>query len=247
MLLANKVCVITGAASRAASAGQSPRCSPSTAGARSSSISMPDRRQRAASELGEAHRGYRLRRHRQGGLHRRDRARGRRVRPGRRAGQQCRHHAAAEVHGHRARELRRGARRQSPRHALHEPGGDPADAQAALGLHRLHVVGLRPARRRHLRRSALQRRQGRRAGSRQGHGPRTGSGRHPRQLDHPRPDPDRHHRRQAHRRPQGRDPQGHSAQPPRRWRTMSPVPACSWPRTSPPTSPAPPSTSTAAC
>ena len=38
------------------------------------------------------------------------------------------------------------------------------------GLDRLHVVGLGPARRRHLRRPALLGREGRRAGPRQGHG-----------------------------------------------------------------------------
>ena len=42
-----------------------------------------------------------------------------------------------------------------------------------------------------------------------------GPGRHSRQLDHPRADPDRHHRRQADRRHEARHPQGHPAVPPR--------------------------------
>ncbi len=50
------------------------------------------------------------------------------------------------------------------------------------GLDRLHVVGLGAARRRHLRRPALQRGQGRRARPRQGDGARARPRRHPRQL-----------------------------------------------------------------
>ena len=65
------------------------------------------------------------------------------------------------------------------------------------GLDRLHVVRLGAARRRHLRRASLLRRQGGRARPRQGDGARTRPGRHPRELRDARPDRDRHHRRQA--------------------------------------------------
>ena len=64
-----------------------------------------------------------LRRHRQGRLPQGGRPGDGRVRPRRRADQQCRHHPAAEDHGHRARQLRRRARRQPARHAVYEPGG----------------------------------------------------------------------------------------------------------------------------
>ena len=71
------------------------------------------------------------------------------------------------------------------RGTLYMSRGDPVDAAAEVGLDRLHVVGLGAARRRHLRRSALQRGQGRRARSRQGDGARVRPGQHPRQLGDP--------------------------------------------------------------
>ena len=75
-----------------------------------------------------------------------------------------------------------------PRRALSLAGRHAAHAGAEGWLDRLHVVGFRAARRRHSRRPALFGRQGRRAGPRQGDGPRTRSRQHPGQLRRSRPD-----------------------------------------------------------
>ena len=247
MLLANKVCVITGAASRRG-IGRAIAKLFALHGGRSIILDLDaGQASDAASELGDAHRGFAC------DVTDRNACVSAIERVVSEFGQvdvlvnNAGITQPLKLMDISTRELRRGARRQPARHALHEPGGDPADAPAAFGLHRLHVVGLGPARRRHLRRPALQRRQGRRTGSRQGHGPRAGPRQHPRQLDHPRPDPDRHHRRQAHRRRSRSRSSKASRSTASATPTMSPGPACSWPPISPPTSPAPSSTSTAAC
>ena len=133
------------------------------------------------------------------------------------------------------------------RRALSQPGLHPAHARAQAGLDRLHVVGVGPAWRRHLRRAALLRRQGRRARSRQGHGARARAGRHSGELRDARPDPDRHHGRQAHRRDAAGDSQGHPARAGSATPRMWPASICFSRPTCPPTSRAPSSTSTAAC
>ena len=247
MLLANKVCVITGAASRRG-IGRAIAKLFALHGGRSIILDLDaGQASDAASELGEAHRGFACDVTDKDSLHRRHRAGGERVRPGRRADQQRRHHPAAEAHGHHA-ENYDAVLDVNLRGTLYmSQAVDPAYARARGRLHRLHVVGLGPARRRHLRRPALQRRQGRRAGSRQGHGARARVRTASASTRHARPDPDRHHRRQADRRDEGRDHQGHPARPARRRGGRGAASACSWPRTSPPTSPAPSSTSTAAC
>ena len=109
----------------------------------------------------------------------------------------------------------------------------PHMREQQLGLHRLHVVGLGAARRRHLRRPALHRGQGRRARPRQGHGARTRAGRHPGELDHARPDPDRHHRRQADRRDARRRSSRASRSAVSATPTTWPASTCSWPPTCP--------------
>ena len=176
MLLTDKVCIITGAASQRGIGRATARLF-SQHGGRVVIVDLDEaqakggcrRSRRGTSRL-------RLQRHRQAVVPGRRGARDRRVWPGRRAGQQCRHHAAAQDHGHPGRELRCRPGRQPARHALHEPGRHSADARAALRLHRVHVLGVGAARRRHLRRSPLQRRKGRRAWPGQGHGAGTRSG-----------------------------------------------------------------------
>ena len=79
----------------------------------------------------------------------------------------------------------------------------------------------------------------RRARPGQGHGAGARPGQRPRQLDHARPDPDRHHRRQADRRAQGRRSPRASRSAASASPTTWPTPACSSPPTCRPTSPAP--------
>ena len=62
------------------------------------------------------------------------------------------------------------------RHAADVAGGDPHDAGAKIRQHRLHLVRFRPARRRYLRRPALQRGKSRGAGSGAGDGARAWPG-----------------------------------------------------------------------
>ena len=137
---------------------------------------------------------------------------------------------------HHARGLAPHHGREPGRGSLPQPGLHPAHARAQAGLDRLHVLGIGPARRRHLRRPALLGRQGGRAGPRQGDGARVRAGRHPRELRDAGPDPDRHHRRQAHRRDAAGYHQGHPARTGSATPTTSPASTCSSPPTSPPTS-----------
>ena len=65
--------------------------------------------------------------------------------------------------GHHRRRLRPHPRREPARHAVHVAGRAAGDARAKERLHRLHLVGLGAARRRHPRRPALLGGQGRRA------------------------------------------------------------------------------------
>ena len=85
--------------------------------------------------------------------------------------QQCRHHPAREIPGDRCQELERILDVNLKGVLLAQPGRDPEHEKPRRRFHRVHVVGFRPAWRRHLRRAALLSRQGRRAGPRQGHGP----------------------------------------------------------------------------
>ena len=180
MLLADKTAVISGAASARGIGRATASSSPSTAPASPSSTSTPKARRRpppswargisasaATSPTGELPPGRR--------------AGDRRLRQDRHPDQQRRHLPAAEDHGDHAGGLGARARRQHDRRALPVPGLHPAHAGAQAGRHRLHVVRLRAARRRHLRRPALLRRQGRRARPRQGDGARARPGRHPRE------------------------------------------------------------------
>ena len=200
-------------------------------------ISTRLRAQNAAAELGGSeHRGFACNVVEPDGLQGGSPARARGVRPGRHPDQQCRHHPAGEDHGHHARGLAPHHGREPGRGSLPQPGLHPAHARAQAGLDRLHVLGLRAARRRHLRRPALLGRQGGRAGSRQGHGARIRAGRHPGELRDARPDPDRHHRRQAHRRDAAgifsRASRSTGSATPTTW----PASTCSSLPTSPPTS-----------
>ncbi|STR46324.1 putative short-chain dehydrogenase/reductase SDR [Klebsiella oxytoca] len=71
----------------------------------------------------------------------------------------------------------------------------PAMRAQKIGQHCLYLVGFSPARRRYLRRPALQCGKGRSAWPGASDGPRAGSGQRPRQLHYPGADPDRYHRR----------------------------------------------------
>ena len=65
--------------------------------------------------------------------------------------------------------------RQPEGRAAAQPGRHTSHEGARQGVDRLHVLGVGPTRRRHLRRTALLGRQGGRARAGQGHGPRTGA------------------------------------------------------------------------
>ena len=157
MLLKGKTAVISGAAS---AARHRPRhgaaCSPRTARASPSSISTRPRPTAAAAELGAGPSRPRLRRHRPDRLPGGRRGGDRGVRAGRRAGQQRRRHPAGEDHGHRRGELGRASSTSTCAGVLYlSQAVIPHMRGAQVRLDRLHVVGLGPARRRHLRRPAL--------------------------------------------------------------------------------------------
>ena len=191
MLLSEKICIITGAAS-ARGIGRATARVFAKHGGRAIILDLDEAQaQAAAAEIGEGHRGL--------ACDVTDKAacvaavdRIRRVRPDRHSDQQCRHYAAVEDHGHRATKLRGRPRRQPARDLYISQAAIPA-MQRSDGRHRLHVFRVGATRRRHLWRTPLFCREGRRSRPRKGDGARIRTRQHPCQLRNARPHPDRYH------------------------------------------------------
>ncbi len=227
MLLKDKVAVITGGAGLNGLGFATAKLMAATRRARGRARPGARRARRRRRQAGRRPPRRGGRRHRQGVVRRRDRRGAQGLRPHRRAGQQRRHHAAAQDAWTSPTPTTTRILDVSLRGTLlMSQAVMPADAAPAERLDRLHLVGVGAARRRHPRRPALLGGQGRRARP----GPRDGARvRHrldPRQLHHPRADPDRHPEGQAQRRAQGRDRQRRSRSAASAWPTTSPAPAC---------------------